>query len=369
MSKKRVYHFVDRIAILDEMQQMLCTSQSRRVVLLGTGGSGKTQLALEFCRQAEKIMGFTAVFWIDASSPTSVLQSYNDIARSLSKDGSDKGDSKALVALFQRTLRNWTSRWLVVFDNFDNPKAFESQDISNYIPAGETGSILFTSRHTDTARLGHGIDVSILNEGESLNLLMRRPSLNAEEKKDGQEIAFELGYLALALDQAAAYICARRLPLKDFLLHYNKRKQVILEEIPDQWEYRRKLPDSEEERTLSAFTTWEMSFDLISGSVENKQRKEHFLTLSAFFNTIKISEKYFRIYCRSVRLEWLDLFKTSDQWDSFKLNDVLAEFRKLSLLKLPDEQADELSFSIHPLVRDWIRLRNPNTSSRNTLLS
>ena len=49
------------------------------------GGCGKTQLALEFCRHAEDDLGFTAVFWINASSQVSVVQSYKAIAKKIGR--------------------------------------------------------------------------------------------------------------------------------------------------------------------------------------------------------------------------------------------------------------------------------------------
>ena len=93
-----------------------------------------------------------------------------------------------------------------------------------------------------------------------------------------------LGHLALALDQAGAYIRARNLPLKDFTAHYNRRKDVILREIPEEWEYRRVIGNMERETALSIFTTWELSFEQISGDIQQVERKDHFLTLAAFFD-------------------------------------------------------------------------------------
>ena len=49
---------------------------------------------------------------------------------------------------------------------------------------------------------------------------------------------------------------------------------------------------------LSAFTTWELSFELISGSEGVKQCKEYFLILCAFFDTLSISEEYFESYIK-----------------------------------------------------------------------
>jgi tetratricopeptide (TPR) repeat protein len=332
-------------------------TSSRTIVLLGMGGSGKTQLALEFCRQAEEELGFMAVIWIDASSPASVAQSYKTIAKNISNDRQDDVESDATISLVHNALRGWKQRWLVVFDNYDNPKAFQSQGIRHFIPSGNNGCILFTSRHADSTRLGYSITVSGMNDSESLSLLLQRLPLNEEEKIHGREIASALGNLALALDQAGAYIRARNLKLKDFILHYNKRKELVLREVPDEWEYRRVLKDAERETFLSVFTTWELSFEQISGNSEEKESKDHFLTLAAFFDNKNISERYFQAHFNLDGPEWMDMFSTERKWDSHKLGDVLAELRKLSLLQTSGQQTNELQFSLHPVVRDWIKLR------------
>jgi hypothetical protein len=70
------------------------------------GGSGKIQLALEFCRQAREGLGFMTVIWIDASSPVSVTQSYGVIARKLSGDQRDDADSAATISFVQDTLQD-----------------------------------------------------------------------------------------------------------------------------------------------------------------------------------------------------------------------------------------------------------------------
>lgn len=59
-----------------------------------------------------------------------------------------------------------------------------------------------------------------MSESESLHLL-----LHEEEKIKGRRIASTLGYLPLTFDQAGAHIRARCLSLKDFISHYDKRKE------------------------------------------------------------------------------------------------------------------------------------------------
>jgi hypothetical protein len=173
--RKTVSHFVTRHTLLTEVtNQLLDCQSSRTVVLLGMGGSGKTQLALEFCRRAEKSLAFMAVVWIDASSPSSVEQSFKVIAKQISKDRHEESNIESTVSFVQDILSAWNQRWLAVFDNYDNPRAFQSRGILSYLPTSDCGSILLTSRHADSARLGHLIEVSGMNESESLNLLLQR---------------------------------------------------------------------------------------------------------------------------------------------------------------------------------------------------
>lgn len=359
MPQSRVSHFVDRQAMLKDTADLLSNRTSEEiVVLLGMGGSGKTQLALDFCRQAEEKFGFMAVIWINASSPVSVMQSYRTIAKKISKSQQDDANDEDVISLVQDTLRDWKHPWLLVFDNYDNPKAFQTSSIRRYIPSGKSRRVLFTSRHEDSARLGHKVEVSDMTENESLKVLLQRMPLNDEESFHGKEIAASLGYLALALDQAGSYLRARNLRLCDFISHYHKRKEVILKAIPDEWEYRRTIGDDEEKETnLRIFTTWELSFEQITGHEREIQQKEHFLSLAALFDATAISERYFEAYFNAKNPEWMAIFSSEGKWDSDKLGDLLAEFRKLSLLQLPNYAVDVHFFSIHPVVRDWIQVR------------
>ncbi len=64
----------------------------------------------------------------------------------------------------------------------------------------------------------------------------------------------KLGSLALAIDQAATYISARRIPLDAFVALYAKRRAAILKHTPAIWEYRKARSNGADE-ALSVFTT------------------------------------------------------------------------------------------------------------------
>jgi hypothetical protein len=265
----QVSQYVERVELLKNIESHFANTtrnapRPKIVVLLGMGGQGKTQLALEYCRVAKTSERYQAIFWIDASSPNTTSRGFETVAAKISSPRRVFDDIESKIAFVKETLGRWEKPWLMVFDNYDQPDKFKN--ISAYFPQGQTGSILFTSRHADSKRLGVVIRLTHMTEDEGLELLLRQSGLerNDNNNAEGIKIVKTLGYLPLAIDQAGAYISARKLPLSLFTRHYNERKEAVLKHTPTLWEYRRKLSDDKDETLLSVFTTWELSFQQIS---------------------------------------------------------------------------------------------------------
>ena len=198
-----------------------------------------------------------------------------------------------------------------------------------------------------------------------------------QSKPRGKRVIKRLGCLALAVDQAGAYISARRLDFDSFMDHFHNRRERVFKEIPANWDYRKKINEAEAERLLNIATTWELSFDQISGDVETRDSKKHLLTLAAFFNNQCISEDLFRVHHQTPT--WITtigvperLFRTNDmsempspmtlfvhqkQWNQYQFSDVIAEFRKLSLVQSMGVDNGSTFISLHPLIQDWMKLR------------
>ena len=212
-------------ALEDGFSDHTLAMNPRIVVLLGMGGCGKTQIALQYCQRSEEKGQFSSIFWVDASSLTALKQSFSSIAGTITLNKADPNDFELNLQIVRGSLSDRTDRWLMVFDNFDDPEAFESRDIKEYFPHNKNGAVLFTSRHGDARRLGRTISTSEMSESEGLELLFRQAKCDRNEsnKRIAVEIISRLGGLALAIDQAGAYISARNLPLHLFMDHYNKR--------------------------------------------------------------------------------------------------------------------------------------------------
>jgi tetratricopeptide (TPR) repeat protein len=329
------------------------------VVLHGMGGCGKSQLALEYCQQSENDNSYSAIFWVDATSPAIIEQGINDLARQLSKPGFDIVDVEGNIHFVLSKLSTWPSSWLLVFDNFDDPHSFKDKSIKQYFPRSNKGSILVTSRDATARSLGYYIDASTMANEEALDLLFKRSETprNDANLPDARRIVKRLKFHALAIDQAGAYILARSLDFGLFLEHYNKRRRQVLEETPSLWDYSRKLKLGQESETqLSVFTTWELSFNLITGDKKARGDKEHILTLFAFFDANEMADSLLEPYY-SENDSWMASCTSDNAWDEYKFQDILKELRNLSLVQGLRIQKSGAIFALHPLVQDWAKLR------------
>ncbi|TGO07347.1 hypothetical protein BTUL_0290g00120 [Botrytis tulipae] len=362
--QSRVAQFVGRKDVLNRIQTALKASHNDPsiVVLTGVGGQGKTQIALEYSHQHKKF--YKGVFWIDASSQKSASRGFEKILKTIGSSAVLIGGEESKSAV-KNILGNWKEPWLLVFDNYDDPNAFG--DLPSYFPNSNSkeNAIIVTSRHISSGRLGSHLKLDGLTEEESVQLLTSRctsVSNSEDDLNQGREIVKKLGYLPLAIDQAASYISIRHLPLHIFSDHFQRRREFILKDTPQSlWEYQKSSSAGSQETSehLSVLTTWELSFDQISGNDEERNRIGEFLAQAAYFSPMTISESLFKnsdIY-NDKSPGWKSLFSTQGSWDSFKFQDVIVGLVNLSIIQNMEITSDEVRFSFHPLVKDWLQLR------------
>ncbi|CAH0036183.1 unnamed protein product [Clonostachys rhizophaga] len=231
--------FVGRSEILDWLAGQLRfpreapNSTQTRAALYGLGGTGKTQIALEFVLRLQQIHPNVSIFWVHASSTQRFRQAFASIAQALEIPGFDnpKHDSLLLV-------RNWLmekthGEWIMIIDNADDVELFfgqppetvsditEPENLAQYLPECPHGSLLITTRNKQAAvRLTKGrglIEVPSMNDIEAVKLL--RSSLDDIETTtaDLSALSAYLEYLPLALAQAAAYIKETTITVEKYL--------------------------------------------------------------------------------------------------------------------------------------------------------
>lgn len=77
--------FVRRKARLHEIHKHFSSALKKRkprvLTVHGLAGHGKSQLALEFCRQSQRT--YRAIFWVNASSDMTAIHAFETIATDL----------------------------------------------------------------------------------------------------------------------------------------------------------------------------------------------------------------------------------------------------------------------------------------------
>ncbi|KAK0122575.1 hypothetical protein ONS96_009616 [Cadophora gregata f. sp. sojae] len=261
-----VTHFVDRARALKKLERyfgpaddVIGVQAPKIVVLQGMGGCGKSQLALKYCERARRHRKYEMIFWIDATSPETALQSFSKVAEALSKPAYEATDSEANFRYVIRTLDKENHRWLLVFDNFEGPSSFRTKRLKDYYPSVGPGSILITSRQAEVRSMGnHSLEVTRLSKAEALEVLLRRTRRNSPEQDvtDATKIIERLGYHALAVDQAGAYVLKRGMAFAAYLESYNQQRKKVLNEAPEIWDYTKISKVSDEgARNCTVFAT------------------------------------------------------------------------------------------------------------------
>jgi hypothetical protein len=104
----------------------------RVLIIHALAGQGKTQIALEYCRQSHAIYG--CIFWLNATSDMTVIGSFEKIATELQLASSeDLSDAAVKIRAVKDHLESWKERWLMIFDNYDWPGDYP--DTKRLIPS------------------------------------------------------------------------------------------------------------------------------------------------------------------------------------------------------------------------------------------
>lgn len=378
---RHINDFVGRENELDRIHAACISKEGQKeriVVIRGLGGQGKTQLALKYCRRTRDAP-FPVTLWIDANSQQTVKQSLEAFSERLGL--SDSKADRVVCAI-----GSWTHPWLMVFDNHDDPDSFNN--IQDFIPESDHGAVIITTRNAAVSRCAikaNRIELSGLDEDDALHLLLTQSEADKPDDdavSHARAITERLGWHPLALTQASSYILQQQLHFFEFLTHYDRRRKAILSQNFEGTQYRRKLKtDDEKETALSVFTTWELSLEQLQKRNPMDDTMTDLLTLFAFFDCKDISEDLFRQYTLRPSADKIEvprhfwnafLDKESGEWDRPSFVQILTELAKYSLVQTFIRNNDDNFFhlSLHPLVQDWIKLRETKEASQHgTLLA
>ncbi|KAM3437473.1 hypothetical protein MY4824_003832 [Beauveria thailandica] len=229
--------FVPRPAIQAQIHEHLRGKTSRQA-LFGMGGFGKSQIAIEIAYDVHDSSPERSVFWIHGASRATFEQSYRSLADKLALPRRHDAETNILALVCDWLQRDDVAPWLLILDNADNFDTFFSQTeeslIASYLPKGNNGEVLITSRNLDVAeRLtgGHKAIISIpaMDSDEAL-LLLQEKLTSGYDTATAIDLVRCLDYIPLAVNQAAAYINRHRISIHDYMERFKEgdKKRISL---------------------------------------------------------------------------------------------------------------------------------------------
>ncbi|CUS07629.1 unnamed protein product, partial [Tuber aestivum] len=207
---RRNSKFTGRKALIESIKRVSKGNGHRRVALHGLGGSGKTQIALEYVHQLAS-KSDSDVFWVQGSGVVKFIEGFRAIAEYVRiLPASAEGDQEQLLASIKR--------WLEGPDSGEEDFIGNNGPISKFSPQGQRGTLIFTTRCLRVASWQdcERIEVGKMDEDEAQAMFAKRfGSRNNLSEEDKAAITMILGsihHVPLAIVGAAAFMTETRTP-------------------------------------------------------------------------------------------------------------------------------------------------------------
>jgi Tetratricopeptide repeat len=322
---QRNKNFTGRQEILARLRQDVSSTVTAVLphALQGMGGVGKTAVAIEYAHRYRS--EYELVWWIPADQPTLVRSSLAAMAGPLGLQSATAAGIETAAATVLDALRLGRpfSRWLLIFDNADQP-----EEINDIIPRGP-GDVLITSRNHRWESVVDTVSVDVFSRSESTAFLGKRVPRGLNEA-EAARLAEDLGDLPLALEQAGAVRAETGMSVDEYLRLLKGHVAAIMAEG--------KSP----EYPLSMTAAWRLSVSALSQQVPEAME---LLRCCAFFGPEPIPRDLFRRVARDTDTRVSDLLA-----NPILLARAIRELGRFALVKI-----DGRAIIVHRLIQALLR--------------
>ncbi|QYS94110.1 Violaceus kinesin [Trichoderma simmonsii] len=330
-------------------------SKFHSAALWGLGGSGKTQIALDYayrrCRDDK-----CSVFWVHADSKATFIHDFKTIANKLGIEQAATADGKDLL----RSVRNGIEAcpsWVLILDNVDNLELFgvglstdeATNSLYEYVPNGPTGTVLWTSRDARIAGTlvgaQRGIEVPSMERDEAIELLrvMRSEEARAEELDDIETLLEELEWFPLAISQAGAYMRRMRTTASEYL--------SLLRESKHRWDTLKKTEFDRHRRhgvPNSVLDTWTVSMERIQSENRTAYQVLHII---AYLDNQNLPRELI------IQISKCSNEDAAVELEELEVTSAIIRLQEFSFLKTRHIEDDGPSYEMHKLVQEAARYR------------
>ena len=188
------------------------------------GGTGKTQLAVEFAHALWSSKAVEVLVWVTAASREAVISGFAQAAASVGADDPDEA-AEVSATRFVNWLAHTQEPWALIIDDLA-----QTSDLDGLWPSGPAGQVLITTRLPGPALAkAAGWDLGIAPVGgfsrrEALGYLNGRLTDFPDQRIEALDLAEDLGGLPLGLSQAAAVMTVRQLDCRGYRALLSERR-------------------------------------------------------------------------------------------------------------------------------------------------
>jgi tetratricopeptide (TPR) repeat protein len=186
------------------------------------GGTGKTQLAVEFTHAIWNARVVEVLIWVSASNHESVITGFAQAANTV--DASQPGEGAEMAAArFISWLAHTRRPWALVIDDLA-----DTAHLQGLWPAGASGRILITTRLPAASFENQDVrvvPVSGLSRREALSYLSSRLTDHPDQRIEALDLGEDLDGLPLGLAQATAVINARQIGCREYRAMLSERRR------------------------------------------------------------------------------------------------------------------------------------------------
>ncbi len=326
--------FVGRDDLLTEVHKRMAGGD-RVQVLLGLGGIGKTQAAVEYAYRFKA--DYALVWWVSAQGESSILLAYEKLADRLGQRLSPRSSPAVAVEMLDALLAG--RRYLLVYDGADDARSLQP-----LLPTVTGGHVLITSRQPGWDGVAHARPMRVMSRDESVAFLRKRTG--SHDVRDVEKVAATLGDLPLAMEQASAVIAQGGLSFTDYLRRFETQWASMLGEGLRPVDYPR-----------SVAMTWSLAFDGVEKALPVAADLLHF---ASFVNSDRVTLQLLRDGAGSLFAGLRGLADDPRLWDA-----AVATLRSFSLVEAEEGRA----FGMHRLVAAVTRDRLSESAQRGWCMS